>query len=262
MKALLQVRGAGHRYTVRDGNTVNALRGLDFDIEEGEFIAVVGASGCGKSTLLRLLCGTLGCSEGFIEMRGRPVDGPREDIAPVFQRPVLLPWRTVLDNLLLPLELKHDSRGGAWRAPAEARARDYLASAGLGGSESRYPHELSGGMQQRVAIGRALMRDPALLLMDEPFGALDAMTRERMQLDLLDLWAARRMTVVLVTHSIAEAVFLADRVFVLGGRPGRLLDVVEVDLPRPRHLELMHAPEFGAHVARIRRQLDLQGVAA
>jgi NitT/TauT family transport system ATP-binding protein len=257
--ALIRARGLHMTYAGRDGRPVQALSDVDFDIQGGEFVTLLGPSGCGKSTLLRILTGTLARSGGELAMRGQALDGPRSDIGRVFQAPVLLPWRTVMDNLLLPLELQHGSRRGPWRAAAESRARDYLRLVGLEGFEHRYPQELSGGMQQRAAIGRALIRDPAVLLMDEPFGALDAMTRDLMNLELLRLWQESRKTVVLVTHSIAEAVFLADRVFVMTPRPGKLAEVIDVDLPRPRRLEMVNSAEFGAYVTRIRRHFAGHG---
>lgn len=203
--------------------------------------------------------GTLPRTSGHLTIGGVELNGPRADIGRVFQSPVLLPWRTVMDNLLLPLELQERSTRGPWRAAAEAKAREYLQLVGLAGFEHRYPQELSGGMQQRAAIGRALIRDPAVLLMDEPFGALDAMTRDLMNVELLRVWQQSRKTVVLVTHSIAEAVFLADRVFVMSPRPGRITEVIEVGLPRPRTLEMVNSPEFGAYVTRIRRHFDGHG---
>jgi NitT/TauT family transport system ATP-binding protein len=259
LQPLISARNVGMVYAGRDGTPVQALQGVSFDIADGEFVTLLGPSGCGKSTLLRILTGTLKRTAGHLTMRGSELDAPRPDTGPVFQSPVLLPWRTILDNLLLPLELQHGSRRGPWRAPAEAKAREYLGLVGLDGFEGRYPHELSGGMQQRAAIGRALIRDPAVLLMDEPFGALDAMTRDLMNVELLRVWQASRKTVVLVTHSIAEAVFLADRVFVMSARPGRLSEVIEIDLPRPRRLEMVNSPEFGAYVSRIRRHFDSHG---
>lgn len=256
---LVSARQVGMTYRGRDGQPVQALQGVDFDIADGEFVTLLGPSGCGKSTLLRILTGTLQRTAGQLSMRGIELAGPRPDIGRVFQSPVLLPWRTVMDNMLLPLELQHDRRKGAWRVAAEAKARDYLQLVGMESFALHYPQELSGGMQQRAAIGRALMRDPAVLLMDEPFGALDAMTRDLMNVELLRIWQESRKTVVLVTHSIAEAVFLADRVFVMSARPGRLAEIVPIDLPRPRRLEMVNSPEFGAYVQRIRRHFAGHG---
>jgi NitT/TauT family transport system ATP-binding protein len=245
-------------YTSRNGELVTALDDVSFSIAEGEFIALLGPSGCGKTTLLKILNGTLSRTSGQVQMRGQPLDRPRPDIGRVFQAPVLLAWRTVLDNILLPIELG-DSK--LKRRDYEGRARDYLKMVGLEGFETKYPHELSGGMQQRVAIGRSLIRDPAMLLMDEPFGALDAMTRDLMNVELLRIWQTSRKTIVLVTHSIAEAVFLADRVFVMTPRPGRLSEIIPINLPRPRHLDMINSPEFGHYVRSIGRHFATPGAA-
>jgi NitT/TauT family transport system ATP-binding protein len=216
-------------------------------MEDGEFITVVGPSGCGKSTLLNMLAGLLTPSSGEILLQGTPVKGPRRDVGIVFQAPVLLPWRTVFQNTMLPVQVQHRDR-----KVYESRAHQLIDMVGLGGFADKYPFELSGGMQQRAAIVRALVHDPAILLMDEPFGALDAMTREQMNVELLRIWRESRKTVVFITHSIPEAVFLADRCLVFCPRPGRLVDIVDVDLPRPRDLSVMNTPEFGRYVQRIR----------
>jgi NitT/TauT family transport system ATP-binding protein len=234
--------------------SVLALDTIDFAVGEGEFIAVVGPSGCGKTTLLKILAGLIPPSAGEAVLRGMPIVGPRRDIGVVFQAPVLFPWRSVLDNVLLPADVQRLDR-----ARHAQLAMELLALVGLAGFEQRYPWELSGGMQQRVAIVRALIHDPALLLMDEPFGALDAMTREQMNLELQRIWLERRKTVVFITHSIPEAVFLADRVLVMTPRPGRIAETLAVGLPRPRGLDVMNTPEFGAHVGRIRGHFSAQG---
>jgi NitT/TauT family transport system ATP-binding protein len=233
---------------------VRALEAVTFSVSEGEFVAVVGPSGCGKSTLLKILAGLLPTSSGEARLRGTPIAGPRRDIGVVFQSPVLFPWRSVLDNVLLPVDVQ-----GLGRDRYEKVAMDLLALVGLTGFEHRYPWELSGGMQQRVAITRALVHDPAMLLMDEPFGALDAMTREHMNLELQRIWLEKRKTVLFITHSIPEAVFLGDRVLVMTPRPGRILEDVRVDLPRPRHLEVMNTPEFGRHARAIRARFAVRG---
>ena len=233
---------------------VAALRDISFRIADGEFVVVVGPSGCGKSTLLKILAGLLPPSDGAAELNGQPITGPRRDIGVVFQTPVLFPWRTVLGNAMLPADVQRLDR----RAMKQ-RALELLALVGLGGFERRYPRELSGGMQQRVGIVRALLHDPAILLMDEPFGALDAMTREAMNVELQRIWMQRRITVLFITHSIAEAVFLADRVIVLTPRPGTIGDEFEVDLPRPRTLEVMNTERFGHYVRRVRTALGAQG---
>ncbi len=216
-----------------DGRTgrVEALRGIDLDVGEGEFIAVLGRSGCGKSTLLRLIAGLIPVSSGEITVGGTPITKPRQDIAMLFQRPALLPWRTVLDNVLLPVEVF-----GWKRADHRERARELLDVAGLAGFEKRLPHELSGGMQQRVSLCRSLIGNPRVMLMDEPFSALDALTREELSGELQRVHMSSRATVVFVTHSIDEAVLLADRVVVLSPRPGRVRKIVEVNIPRPRTL--------------------------
>jgi NitT/TauT family transport system ATP-binding protein len=221
---------------------VEALRGLDLRVDEGEFAAIVGRSGCGKSTLLRLIAGLLAPTSGRIAIDGEPVTGPRRDVALMFQRPALLPWRSVLQNVLLPVEIF-----GWRRRDHRARAEQLLEMVGLGGFQKRLPHELSGGMQQRVALCRALIQQPRVLLMDEPFSALDALTREEMSVELQRIHMDLRTTIVFVTHSIAEAVLLADHIAVLTPRPGQLRKVVEIDIPRPRSLGL------GAHVDEVAR---------
>ncbi|PZH17785.1 nitrate/sulfonate/bicarbonate ABC transporter ATP-binding protein [Streptomyces sp. NTH33] len=227
---MIRLTGASRTFTSRSGSTV-ALQGVDLHIAEGEFVAVVGRSGCGKSTLLRLIAGLLPVSEGEITIGGERVTGARRDVAMLFQRPALLPWRSVLDNVLLPVEIF------GWRK-AEHRARAYrlLETAGLGGFEKHRPHELSGGMQQRVSLCRSLIGEPRVLLMDEPFSALDALTRAELAAELQRVHMENSATVVFVTHSIDEAVLLADRVVVLSPRPGRIRKVVDIDIPRPRTL--------------------------
>ena len=252
--ALIEVSALNRSYPTRSGEAVVALHDVTFTIADGEFVAVVGPSGCGKTTLLRILAGTLPRSSGAVHLGGRAIEGPSADVGVVFQSPVLLPWRTVMSNMLLPVEIQRRRRSEFME-----RARRYLEMAGLAGFENRYPGELSGGMQQRVGIGRALVHDPSLLLMDEPFGALDAMTRDTMNLELLRIWQESRKTVMLVTHSITEAVFLADRVFVMSPRPGRISEIIEVDLPRPRFLEMINSEAFGGYVRAIRRHFQMPG---
>ncbi len=249
----IAIRDLCKQYPSR-GGAVTALDRISFGVGEGEFVAVVGPSGCGKSTLLKVLAGLLPTSSGEARLRGTPITGPRRDIGVVFQSPVLFPWRSVLDNVLLPVDVQQLGRDRY-----EKVAMDLLALVGLTGFEHRYPWELSGGMQQRVAITRALVHDPAMLLMDEPFGALDAMTREHMNLELQRIWLEKRKTVLFITHSIPEAVFLGDRVLVMTPRPGRILEDVAVDLPRPRSLEVMSTPEFGRYARAIRAQFSVQG---
>jgi len=249
----ISVQSLSKLYATRDGG-VAALEQISFAIDEGEFVAVVGPSGCGKSTLLKILSGLLAPSGGSASLRGTPIAGPRRDIGVVFQAPVLFPWRTVLDNVLLPIDVQ-----GLGRDRFMAAAMDLLALVGLREFERRYPWELSGGMQQRVAITRALIHDPAMLLMDEPFGALDAMTREHMNLELQRIWMERMKTVFFITHSIPEAVFLADRVLVMTPRPGRIVDDLRVKLGRPRPLDAMTTPEFGEYTRHIRALFNVKG---
>lgn len=253
----LRVAGVDKTYATRRGD-VHALSGIDLEVGRGEFVSLVGRSGCGKTTLLRVLSGLLAPSAGTVEAGERPawVQGRRDDVVfaefgLVFQEANLFPWFTVLDNVALPLKLR-----GVGKARRRARAVDLCATVGLTGFEDSYPRELSGGMRQRAAIARALACDPSVLLMDEPFGALDAMTRDRMNLELQDIHAVSGTTVVFVTHSISEAVFLADRVVLLTPRPGRIRSVTSIDLPRPRSVELEASTEFGELVVGLRRQLD------
>ena len=235
---LLVMEDVGKVFTVR-GATLRALDGVRLSIREGEFVSILGQSGCGKSTLLKLTAGVMPSSEGEIRIAGKRVDGPFSDLGMVFQSPVLLEWRTVFANVMLPIEiLGTDRTAGADRAGA------LLTMVGLAGFERLYPTELSGGMQQRVAICRALVTDPPLLLMDEPFGALDALTRDVMAAELLRIWDETRKTIVFVTHSIDEAVLLSDRVVVMTPRPGRVNRVVDIDLPRPRDVDVRYGPRF------------------
>jgi NitT/TauT family transport system ATP-binding protein len=226
---------------------VEALRGMDLHVDNGEFVAVVGRSGCGKSTLLRLVAGLLAPTSGRVMVDNVPVAGPRRDIAMMFQRPALLPWRNVLQNVLLPVEIF-----GWRRAEHKVLAQRLLDMVGLHGFEKRHPHELSGGMQQRVALCRALIQRPRLLLMDEPFSALDALTREELSVELQRIHMELRTTMVFVTHSIDEAVLLADRVVVMSPRPGQVTKIIEVDIPRPRslgyHAHLEEVARTSAHL--------------
>jgi NitT/TauT family transport system ATP-binding protein len=240
----------------RRGGIITALSDLSFEVAEQEFIAIVGPSGCGKSTLLKLVAGLQSVTSGSIFLRGERVGNPSAEIGLVFQQPVLLPWRSVIDNVLLPIEML-GLNSGEFRA----QARELIAIAGLGGFERRLPRELSGGMQQRVSICRALLHDPKLLLMDEPFGALDALTREEMSFALLKMWESRRKTILFVTHSITEAVLLADRVVVMTPRPGRISRVIDIDLPRPRYPGLEDVSDFRAFTREIRGIIFAKAVA-
>ncbi|MFD5117468.1 ABC transporter ATP-binding protein [Streptomyces sp. NPDC058391] len=227
---------------------VTALQQVSLDVAMGEFVAVVGPSGCGKSTLLKLVAGLLKASAGAVRLHGERVDGPRHDIGYVFQRAALLEWRTARRNILLQAEMRRMPAG-----QARERADELIAMTGLTGFEDAYPHELSGGMQQRVALCRALLHKPPVLLMDEPFGALDALTREQMNRELNRIWRETGTTVVLVTHSISEAVYLADRVVVMSPRPGTISEIIEVGLPAERdYTETLGRPEFREAAARIR----------
>ena len=237
-------------YRSRDGTDVEALRDVFFTVKQGEFVSIVGQSGCGKSTLLKILAGLLPRTSGALSIEGQEVDGPRRDIGIVFQKPLLLEWRRVLDNVLLPVEIFQLDR-----QEYEAKALRLLRTAGLGEFLRKYPFELSGGMQQRVALCRALVAEPSLLLMAEPFGALDSLTRQKMGFELLRLWEEWKSTVLFVTHDIDEAVMLSDRVLVMSPRPGKILDTLEIDLPRPREIFVKDTAEFIRHSSRIRRRL-------
>ncbi|MGW4625673.1 ABC transporter ATP-binding protein [Streptomyces rubiginosohelvolus] len=231
---------------------VTALSDVSLDVAPGEFVAIVGPSGCGKSTLLKLVAGLLTASSGDVLLGGERVTGPRHDIGYVFQRAALLEWRSALRNILLQAEIRRMEP-----TVARARADELIRMTGLGGFEDAYPHELSGGMQQRVALCRALLHEPPVLLMDEPFGALDALTREQMNTELNRIWRTTGTTVLLVTHSISEAVYLADRVVVMSPRPGTVTEIIEVGLPAERdYSETLGRPEFRAAAAHIR---DLLG---
>ena len=229
---------------------LRALEELSFDVRYQEFLCVLGPSGSGKSTLLRILAGLLPPTFGQVLYTGKPLDGPRREVGFVFQKANLMPWRTVLENITLPLELESKPR-----VQATVQAQEMVELVGLEGFEASLPRDLSGGMAQRVAIARALVHDPDVLLLDEPFGSLDALTRERMGNELLRIWQARRKTVIMVTHSISEALYLADRVLVLSQRPGRLRLDLKVDLPRPRRDTMRYTPEFGALARRVRSEI-------
>ncbi|MDM0112341.1 ABC transporter ATP-binding protein [Variovorax sp. J22R133] len=235
----------------RGNDGVLALQQIDCTIEQGSFVTIVGPSGCGKSTLLRILAGLLDYDIGQVALDGQPIHGTRRDVGVVFQSSILLPWRTILENVMLPAEVL-----GIDRKQARDRAMQLLHMVRLEGFEHKLPRQLSGGMQQRASIARALLHDPKILLMDEPFGALDAMTRERMNLELQRIWMESGKTVVLITHSIPEAVFLGDKVFVMSPRPGTLERVLPIDLPRPRTMDVMSHPTFAAASASIRERFS------
>lgn len=236
-------------------DTVTAVEAMSFTLERGEFLAIVGPSGCGKSTLLMALAGLTQPTSGEVRIGDKPVRKPVSDLGIVFQHAELLPWRTALQNVLLQAEIRRSPQ-----AEATARARELLEQVGLGAFADRYPDELSGGMQQRVALCRALLHDPEVLVMDEPFGALDALTRDQIQIDLQRLWMERRKTVVFVTHSIDEAVFLADRVLVFSPRPASIAAEYQVELERPRALSARTSREFANLVGDIRGVFETLGV--
>ncbi len=231
-----------------------AVEEISLQVREGEFIAIVGPSGCGKSTFMKLATGLKRPSKGSIVIDGQPVNGPLKITGMAFQAPSLLPWRTTVDNVLLPLEIVEPYRSNfkSRRAEYDAKARRLLQSVGLGGYEDKFPWQLSGGMQQRASICRALIHEPRMLLLDEPFGALDAFTREELWNTLRDLWTQQRFNVILVTHDLREAVYLADTVYVMSKSPGRILHRREIDLPRPRDLEITYTEKFTALVHELR----------
>src|SRR5205085_5423984 len=251
-RPVIEIAGVSKTYRTQDGD-VPSLRPLDFSVDQGEFLVVVGPSGCGKSTLLKLIAGLLPPSEGEIRVEGRVVTKPHGSVGIVFQSPLLLPWRSVFRNVLMPVEVK-----GLPRAEYEQRARALLKMVGLDGFENKYPWQLSGGMQQRASICRALVHDPKIVLMDEPFGALDAMTRERMNVELQRIQRETGKTVLLITHSIPEAVFLADRVLVMTKRPGAIAAIYDVPLGKNRSLDAMADPVFTELVQRIRKHFFTQ----
>jgi len=244
---LVSLSGVSRHFVTRAGTNVTALEGVTLDIERDQFVTVVGPSGCGKTTLMKLVGGLTPPSKGTIKLGGEPLVRPSRKVGMVFQRPVLLPWRTVLENVLFPLEML-----GWSTADRRDEALRLIDLVGLAGFEKALPGELSGGMQQRVSICRALIYDPELLLMDEPFGALDAMTREDLSFELLRIWGEKKKTVVFVTHSIAEAVLLADRVIVMTARPGRVVMDVPITLPRPRTPDTEFSAQFQEFAKTIR----------
>jgi NitT/TauT family transport system ATP-binding protein len=251
----LEVRDINLTYAATN-RTVDAIRSLSLSIEEGEFVSIVGPSGCGKSSLLKIVYGLIRPTSGRATIAGLPIDKPRPDIGMVFQNPVLLPWRTILENVLLPADVQRLDR----RKLSE-RARELITMVGLAGFENSYPDELSGGMQQRAGIVRALIHDPKLLLMDEPFAALDALTRENMALELQRIWLTSRKTVLFVTHSISEAVLLSDRIVLMSARPGRIQQIFDLPRERPRGFDDLAAPQFAALSRAIRHGLNEASVA-
>jgi NitT/TauT family transport system ATP-binding protein len=241
-----------------EGDGTLALEGTTLAVADGEFVAVVGPSGCGKSTLMKVVTGLWPPTAGTVIVGGREVAGPLSIVGMAFQNPTLLPWRKTLDNVMLPLEIvqPHCSRLRRERPTYVGKARDLLALVGLKGFEDRFPWELSGGMQQRASLCRALIHDPSLLMLDEPFAALDMFTREELWAALQDLWLARRPTVILVTHDLREAVFLADRVLVMSARPGRIIAEQTIELERPRRLDTTYSPYAVAIIHELRAHIN------
>ena len=251
--AHVALRGVCKSFNSKRGN-IRALADVDLEIRAGEFLSLLGPSGCGKSTLLRCLAGLDQISSGEVLMRDKPLDGPPEDMGIVFQRDMLLDWRTVLDNVYLPIELRRKAT-----KPFHEAALSLLETFGLRRSADRYPWELSGGMRQRAAICRALLDDPALLLMDEPFGALDAITRDQLNIELQRIWMQTGKTILFITHSINEAILLSNRVAIMARDPGRIEEVIEIDLPRPRTLAMRDTMEFVHYSARVRSVFEKIG---
>ena len=247
---LVELKGISKRYRSKTGDVL-ALEDVDLAVGDGEFVSILGPSGCGKSTLLMIAGGLVAASGGVVEIAGRKVTKPYTDVGIVFQRDLLFDWRTVLGNVLLQADIRRNMS----RETAVERARALLAKTGLAGFENHYPWELSGGMRQRVSICRALLHDSKLLMMDEPFGALDSLTRDQMAIDLQRLWMSYRRSVMFVTHNIAEAVFLSDRVVVMSPRPGRIIDIIDCNFPRDRTLEIRETPEFARIAQRVRMGL-------
>jgi NitT/TauT family transport system ATP-binding protein len=257
MKKFVDLDHVSLRYG-EDGDGTLALEDMSMHVDSGEFVAVVGPSGCGKSTLMKVVTGLWPASAGAVIVNAREVDRPLIFTGMAFQNPTLLPWRTTLDNVMLPLEIvkPHSQKLKRERAMYETKARDLLALVGLKGFEDKFPWQLSGGMQQRASICRALIHEPSLLMLDEPFGALDMFTREELWLALQDIWLARRPTVIFVTHDLREAVFLADRVLVMSARPGRIIANKTVDLPRPRKLSMTYEPYAVGMVQELRDHIN------
>jgi len=254
-ESYIRLQGVGKSYETKDG-LVEACADVDLDIRQSEFVAIVGPSGCGKTTILKMVAGLVPHTAGTITVGGRKVERPLTDIGIVFQEAILLDWRSVLSNVMLQIDIR-----GRDAAAGEREARHLLEITGLSGFENKKPYELSGGMRQRVSICRALVHDPPMLLMDEPFGALDALTREQISMDIQRIWMEKRKTAIHITHSIPEAVLLADRVVVMGPRPGRIVEIIDIDLPRPRRLDKL-PPQFNDYAGRIREIFKSKGVLA
>lgn len=244
---MIEAQSLDKTYETLKGPLVIALKDVNLRIEKGQFASILGPSGCGKSTFLKIAGGLIPHSGGVLSVSGKDIDGPRQDIGIVFQNALLLDWRTVLENVMVPVEVL--------KLPREKyrkRALDLLDLTGLSDFASNYPNELSGGMQRRVAICRALVFDPEILMLDEPFGALDAMTRDYMNVELAKIWESTKKTVMLITHSIREAVFLSDRVFVMSTAPGHIVDTIDINLKHPRPLDIVSSPQFAKYETKIR----------
>lgn len=251
MQNVIDLDGVTQTFVSSDGSPVTALQGVNLHLRRHEFVSLIGPSGCGKSTILRLVAGLLRPTAGQVRIFDVPVTEPRDEIGMVFQKPTLLPWLSVLDNITFPMRHKY----GRVDVKDQARAHTLLGMVGLGDFGHKRPNELSGGMQQRVSIARSLLHDPDILLMDEPFSALDALTRDEMSFELLRIWNERPKTVVFVTHSIQEALLLSDRIVVMSARPGRVADIIDVPLPRPRNMATLADPVFTRMANDIRVQV-------
>ncbi|WP_156041999.1 ABC transporter ATP-binding protein [Bradyrhizobium sp. URHD0069] len=255
--AAIELHNVTKIYETASREQVHALSNINLDVGAGEFVSVLGASGCGKTTLLRIIGGLEGGYAGKLTLHGRGGDNSRRNVGIVFQDANLLPWRTILQNVLLPTQvLRLDKRASI------ARAHELIELVGLKGFENKYPFELSGGMRQRVSIARALVHDPSVLLMDEPFGALDALTREVMNSEVLKIWDTTKKTVFMITHSISEAVFMSDRVVVMSPRPGRVIAEIPIALSRPRNIDMLSEERFGGYTRELRRLLDVSALQA
>jgi NitT/TauT family transport system ATP-binding protein len=248
---LVTVEGVSKAFGTRKSGTI-ALNDVTLRVRKGEFVSLVGPSGCGKSTMLKIIAGLLNATRGKVALEDEPIVKPRRDIGLMFQTATLFPWRTVVRNIMLPFDIAKDKAPGR-----EEKVSEVLELVGLTGFENHYPRELSGGMQQRVALCRLLVSDPKLMLLDEPFGALDEFTREYLNVELARITELESKTTIFVTHNISEAVFLSDRVVVMGTRPGRVLAIVDIDLPRPRHADLLGTHEYADHVYEVRKILGL-----
>ena len=246
MADILEIKKVSKTYNSQSDNPVIALNDVDLNVAEGEFVSIIGPSGCGKSTLFNVIGGLIDDHEGEVLIEGRPVDGAHNDVGVVFQEESTFPWRSTLDNVAFPLEIE-----GIDKDEREELARKFIKLVGLDGFEDHYPAQLSGGMKQRTAVARTLAYEPRIMLLDEPFGALDEQTRMLLGDKMLEIWAALNQTMLLITHNITEAVQLSDRVVVMSYRPGTIKDIIEIDLPRPRSSEVISTPEFGTYVGKL-----------